>query len=148
MPNSPDILGSVPCGKTEVRPQPVADVITVEHIRLAAEIEQFTFQFGRDRGFASAGQAGHPNYVPAMAVAQFALLRRDLATAPENIVALVIRVVGAARVVVGGDNSTTRHVKAVHDDKTAGGNDVRMNIESDGRLGVERQFGHFITSDE
>ena len=78
----------------------MADVVAIEHVSLPAQVEKLPLQFGGDGGLAGAGQAGHPDDVTAVAIAQLTLLRRDLAPAPIDIVALGIGVVSPARIII------------------------------------------------
>src|SRR5438876_277274 len=66
-----------------------------------------------------------PIYAAEMAVAQFALAGGDLAAAPIDVVAFVMRVVTAARVVVLRDDAAPADVETVDDDEATGGDVCR-----------------------
>src|SRR2546421_11175334 len=79
-----------------------------------------------------------------MSIAQVPLARRNLATAPINIIAFGMRIMGAARVVVRGDDAAAGNVKAIYNDESAGGRDICVNIEGNGLSRVNRQLGHLM----
>ena len=92
----------------------MADIIAIEDVYMPALVEQFALEFRGDGGFAGTGQAGEPQDATALAVAHFALACGDLAVAPIDVVALGVRIMGAPRIIVVGDDAAARHVEAVH----------------------------------
>ena len=59
--DAPDVFRAVLGRETEVGAKAVADVVAVEDVGVAAQVEQLALQFGGDGGLAGTGQAGQPD---------------------------------------------------------------------------------------
>src|SRR3954447_20731097 len=83
-----------------------------------------------------------------MAVAERALLGGDFALAPINVFALVQRVSGAARVIIGHNDAAAAHIETVHNYETSGRHNFTDGIKRNRAARVEREFTDFMAADE
>jgi hypothetical protein len=72
--------------KAEVGTHTVPDIVTVEHVGLAAHIEQLPFDRMRRGRFAGAGQAGEPDHRCLMAVRSLTLPEIHQGGVPDQII--------------------------------------------------------------
>src|SRR5437879_7843945 len=81
-----------------------------------------------------------------MAIALLALYGSDSAPAPKNIFAFGVRIMRAARVVVRLDDAAASKVETIQKHKAAHDGNLLMNVEGNRLARMNRQFGHFVSS--
>src|SRR5437773_11124437 len=102
----------------------MADVVTIEDIRVFAHVEQLPCQLRGDGGLACARQTGEPDDEARVGVTSDPLLGGHFAVAPIDVVALVMWIVRAARIIVRRNNAAARNIETVHDYESARGHDL------------------------